>query len=183
MIEEYQTDKYLIEEYKSGNSAVLSVLVKKWHKVFCEKAFWVLRDKELAKDVAQESWLIIIDKLPDLKNANSFKSWAFRIIYTRAIDAHNRRIKERERRKSVPKRVDDQASSKDNKSIIKKALLKGIQQLPGEKQDIIRLFYVEEYSLNEIIAFLKIPVGTVKSRLFNAREKLKSLIKTMDYEK
>ena len=51
---------------------------------------------------------------------------------------------------------------------------------PKEKQDIIRLFYAEEYSITEISAFLKIPIGTVKSRLFKAREKLKSILNKID---
>jgi len=183
MIEENPTDRYLIEQYRSGNTSVLSLLVKKWHKVFCQRAFWVLQDKEMAKDVAQESWLVIIAKLHNLKNLDSFKSWAFRIIYTKAIDVHKRRIKDNAHLKSVAINDVDQNSDNEYKIKVRKTLLRAIQQLPTEKQDVIRLFYVEEYSIKEIGDFLEIPQGTVKSRLFKAREKLKSLIKEERYEK
>ena len=85
MFEEGPSDKILIERYIAGDRSSLAILVKRWHKTFCEKAFWVLKDKALAKDVAQETWIIIIDKLHTLKKQQSFKSWALRIIYTLSL--------------------------------------------------------------------------------------------------
>ena len=53
----------------------------------------------------------------------------------------------------------------------------GETKLPKEKQDVIKLFYVETYLLKEISAILNIAEGTVKSRLFKVREKLKTILK------
>ena len=175
------TDRFLISQYMAGNTSMLPILVKRYHKIFCEKAFWITKDKEIAKDIAQESWIAIIDKLQTLKNVDSFKSWAFRIVYTKAIDAVKLKNKESKKLKSVGTIESSRKSSKDE--FIQKELLKAIQQLPKEKQDIIRLFYTEEYSIFEISTFLDIPLGTVKSRLFKAREKLKSILKKENHEK
>ena len=177
------TDRFLILQYREGNTSVLSVLVKRYHKIFCEKAFWITRDKELAKDIAQESWIIIIKKLNTLEKADSFKSWALRIIYTKSIDAVKLRNKEIRNLESSGIVDSGSPSSEDESNLIQMALLKAIQKLPKEKQDIIRLFYKEEYSIIEISAFLKIPIGTVKSRLFKSREKLKSILKKVNHEK
>lgn len=171
------TDRFLIQQYRLGNTSALATLVKRYHKVFCENAYWVIKDKEMAKDIAQESWVIIINKLYTLENLDSFKSWAFRIIYTKAIDAVKQRNKESKNLKSVVIIESGTQSSEDDSKFVQIALLKAIQELPKEKQDIIRLFYKEEYSIIEISAFLKIPIGTVKSRLFKAREKLKLILK------
>lgn len=177
------TDRFLILQYRAGNTSVLSALVKRYHKIFCEKAYWITKDKEIAKDIAQESWIIIMKKLHTLENLDSFKSWAFRIVYTKAIDAVKHRNKESQ--KLEPARIikSGTQSSEDESNLIQIALLKAIRKLPKEKQDIIRLFYAEEYSIAEISAFLKIPAGTVKSRLFKAREKLKSILKKVTHEK
>lgn len=172
------SDKYLIERYLAGNKSALAFLVKKWHKVFCDKAFWILKDKDLAKDVAQESWIIIIKKINTLKKVDSFKSWALRIIYTQSIDAHKRRTREFQDLNKIEKNVGSESIEEVGKTVLKKKLLSAIKDLSKEKQDVIRLFYVEEYTLKEISSFLKIPIGTVKSRLFKAREQLKSLIKS-----
>jgi len=64
----------------------------------------------------------------------------------------------------------------DNNTV-KKKLLKAIETLSKDKQNVLRLFYVEDYSLKEISVILNISLGTVKSRLFQAREKLKTIIK------
>lgn len=171
------SDASLIVQYREGNIAVLPVLVKRYHKVFCEQAYWITKDKEIAKDIAQECWIIIIRKLHTLDHADRFKSWALRIVYTKAIDEVKRRKKEDENTRAN-KLIEPKIQSSEEDSLrIQKALLRAIRGLPRQKQDIIRLFYTEEYSVKEISAFLGIPVGTVKSRLFKAREKLKSLLK------
>lgn len=178
MIDKGPSDKHLIEQYISGDKSSMAILVKRWHKVFCEKAFWILRDKDLSKDVAQECWIIMINKLHTLKKAESFKSWALRIVYTKSIDAHHRRSKEMRDLKNISQNVRAEGDDDDVRTMLKRKLLKSIQNLPQDKQDIIRLFYVEQYTLKEISSFLHIPVGTAKSRLFQAREKLKSIINT-----
>ena len=171
------TDRSLIMQYREGDTSVLSVLVKRYHKVFCQKAYWLTKDKEMAKDVAQESWIIIISKLETLEQLDSFKSWAFRIVYTKGIDALKRRNKERNELEASRTTETDKTKIEDEQKSVEQELLKAIHQLPKEKQDIIRLFYTESYTIHEISLFLKIPAGTVKSRLFKAREKLKSILK------
>ncbi len=171
------TDRFLILQYREGNTSVLPALVKRYHKIFCEKAYWITKDKESAKDIAQESWITIINKLHTLENVDRFKIWALRIVYTKAIDGVKKRNKESENLMSVRNIESDSQSLENERNLILIGLLKAIQKLPKQKQDIIRLFYAEEYSINEISNFLDIPIGTVKSRLFKAREKLKSLLK------
>lgn len=171
------SDRFLIQQYLEGDTSVLTTLVKRYHKIFCEKAYWVTRDKEIAKDIAQESWIIIINKLHTLQNLDGFKSWANRIIYTKAIDALKLRNKEGKNTETARNIESNPQAENDHRRLIRIALVNAIRKLPKQKQDIIRLFYTEEYSIAEISTFLKIPVGTVKSRLFKAREKLKSIVK------
>ena len=65
----------------------------------------------------------------------------------------------------------------DEKKKLKVALLDAIKQLPVQQQEVLKLFYTEDYSLKEISQLLHISVGTTKSRLFHAREKLKLILK------
>ena len=185
MKEEDIKDRELIERYLSGDKYSLAVLVQRWHRIFCEKAFWVLKEKNISKDVAQESWIIIINKLHTLKKSDKFKSWALRIVYNKAIDAYNQRRKDPIQDRSTKLEAEafiDSTENEDSKALRVKLLL-AIQDLPKDKQDVIRLFYVEGYSLKEISSFLQIPIGTTKSRLFKSREKLKLIIKSYGYEK
>jgi RNA polymerase sigma-70 factor (ECF subfamily) len=69
----------------------------------------------------------------------------------------------------------------DNEAL-KRDMLIAIKSLPTEQQMVLKLFYVEDYALKEISELLKISVGTTKSRLFHAREKLKQQLKYRNYE-
>ena len=172
-------DSKLVLDYQSGNLKSLNLLVKNWHKTFCEKAFWIVKDPDVAKDIAQDSWRIIIAKINDLKDPESFGSWALRIIYTKSIDwinSNRKEIKTYEVYKYEQEvlTVDEYLPHED----LKITLLASIKKLPIQQQEVINLFYVQDYSLNDISKTLGISVGTAKSRLFHAREKLKQILKT-----
>lgn len=177
-----QIDAKLVEAFQSGNKEALATLVQRWHLQFCKKAYWIVKDADVSKDIAQDSWTTIIDKINTLKNTNSFGSWALRIVYSKSLDALRQKNKERIKQQEFAK---DEASIvedyKDDNQL-KSKLLKAIQNLSEQQQLVIKLFYVEDYSIKEISKTLKISVGTVKSRLFHAREKLKQYLKHRNYE-
>lgn len=177
-------DSDLVVEYQSGNKKALITLVKRWHKQFCKLAFWYVKDKSIAKDIAQESWIVIFNKLGELQDPKKFKSWAISIVNRKAIDFL--RVQARERRK-IEKVYNDSSKSisyeppTDSKSQIIIKLRHEIENLSANQKAVIKLFYLEEYSLKEISELLGISIGTIKSRLFHAREKLK--LKYRNYEK
>ena len=176
-------DGELVLYYQSGNDKALTLLVKRWHKIFCNKAYWIIKDADVSKDIAQESWKTIIDKIDTLKDPSSFGSWALRIVYTKSLDW----IKNANKDKQNQEAYNYQQSVNEEKErydvILKKALLKAIQSLPEHQQMVIRLFYVQDYSLKQISDILNISIGTTKSRLFHAREKIKLILKNRNYEK
>jgi RNA polymerase sigma-70 factor (ECF subfamily) len=177
-----KTDKKLVLDYQSGDAQALPILVKRWHKVFCEKAYWLVKDADVAKDIAQDSWGIIVSKINDLKKPESFGSWGSRIVYTKSLDwikANKRLCRNLE---SYKYEQDIFNLETTGNASLKNGLLKTIKTLPNNQQVVIRLFYVQEYPLKEISDILNISVGTVKSRLFHAREKLKETLKYKDYE-
>jgi RNA polymerase sigma-70 factor (ECF subfamily) len=172
-------DVALIEAYKAGDKRALASLVERWHLEFCKKAYWIVKDADLSKDIAQESWKIIMNKLHTLEKPSSFKSWALRIVYSKSFDALRRQSRKLKREQGFAKVVVyvEDKENEDEAPKIKEALLKAVNCLPEQQQVIIKLFYIQEYSLNEISDLLGISVGTTKSRLFHAREKLKKTLK------
>jgi len=175
-------DKQLVEQYQLGDGMALQKLVKRWHKAFCEKAYWLTKDAEASKDIAQESWNTIMVKINTLKNPGSFQSWAFRIVFTKAMDWVRANQRNRNKLESYYRCRDANEEEKDGNETLRKALLLAVKSLPTEQQMVLRLFYVESYSLKEMSKILKISVGTAKSRLFHAREKLKQQLKNINYE-
>lgn len=171
-------ESQLVLEFQSGNKKALVPLVKRWHKLFCDKAFWIVKDADVSKDIAQDTWDTIISKIGNLKDPDSFGSWALRIVYTKSLNW----IKANQRTRDVfedYKYEQDCLEDEDNTFLDekKKLLLQTVNTLSKNQQAIIRLFYVEDYSLKEIADMLNISVGTAKSRLFHAREQLKKSLK------
>lgn len=176
-------DAKLIEDYLLGDKKALALLVKRWHLEFCRKALWLVKDPDLAKDIAQDTWQAVIDKLNTLKDTTSFKSWAMRIVYTKSLDELRRISRERINKEEAKQELKTETVEPFQENIVLKiALKKAIKRLPLNQQYVLKLFYVEAYSLNEIANILNISVGTTKSRLFHAREKLKEQLKNRTYE-
>jgi len=170
-------DALLVLQYQSGDKKALGMLVKRHHNRFCSHANWYLSDLDASKDVVQDCWGIIINKLGNLRDPNSFSSWAMRIVTRKSIDILKQNKSKREKLKQFQyTNMEDAHNEEKNTEIIK--LQQAIKSLPNDQQIVLRLFYTQEYSLIEISNILDISVGTVKSRLFHAREKLKTNLKT-----
>lgn len=167
------SDEELIHRIQSGDTLALNQLVKRWHKLFCNKAFWLVKDKDVAKDIAQDSWTVIINKINTLNDHKQFKYWAYRIVCNKSSDW----IQIQTKKQKLILRNSEGIECKDEKysenTELKKKLLKAIDNLPNNQRIVLKLFYTQEYSLKQISKILNISVGTVKSRLFNTREKLK----------
>lgn len=170
-------DAKLVEAFQSGNKEALASLVKRWHLMFCKKAFWLVKDADLAKDIAQDSWQTIIAKIDALQETNRFGSWALRIVYTKSLDVLRKKSNERFNQEEYAKSRSFIEEDDNENTTLKKKLLYVIQDLPKQQQLVIKLFYLEEYSLKEISKTLDISEGTAKSRLFYAREKLRLVLK------
>ena len=182
---ENSIDTNLVIEYQSGNKKVIALLVKRWHVEFCRFAFWYTKDADVAKDIAQESWTVILKKLDTLKEPKKFKSWAIRIVNRKSIDWIRVKNREKNRLKEYSNEKSNTSfeENTDNQEETKLLLLKTIKKLSNNQQIVLKLFYTEDYSINEISKLLNISKGTVKSRLFHAREKLKTTLKYRKHEK
>jgi len=176
-------DGWLVEQYQSGHEKALTLLVKRWHIKFCKQAYWYTNDFDVAKDIAQESWNVVINKLDTLKETNKFGSWGLSVVNRRSIDWIRKTKKTKEKLENY---IMDMQSGSDNEKVSENEnasiVLNALHELPVNQQIVLKLFYLESYSIIEISKILKVPKGTIKSRLFYAREKLKTIIKHKDYE-
>lgn len=170
-------DAYLIFDFRNGNKGAFTLLVKRWHIEFCKKAYWYTRDEEVAKDIVQDSWQIILRRLNDLNDPELFGSWAKTIVSRRAIDWLRKNKKHAHLNTEVTQELVSDPSVKEKEQQLEK-LKQVIQDLPAKQQLVIKLFYQEQLSIRSISELLKCSEGTVKSRLFTARNTLKNILKS-----
>ncbi|MCW5516504.1 RNA polymerase sigma factor [Muriicola sp. Z0-33] len=173
-------DALLILQYQSGNKKALSILVNRHHPRLCKHAYWYTHDMDAARDIVQDSWSVILKKIGTLRDPNVFGSWSMRIVTRKSLDYLNKNKRERDKLKSITR--DTNEDNLDNRASDLERLKVVMKTLPQDHRQVLRLFYTEEYSLKEISDILGIATGTVKSRLFHAREKLKTILKNRNYE-
>jgi len=170
-------DALLVLQYQSGDKKAMGMLVKRHHNRFCSHANWYLSDLDASKDVVQDCWSIIINKINSLRDPNSFSSWAMRIVTRKSIDFLKQNKSKREKLKQY-QYTNSVETNIDVKNTEIKKLQQAIKSLSKDQQIVLRLFYTQEYSLLEISSILDISVGTVKSGLYHSRERLKTILKT-----
>ena len=178
-------DSWLVMECQAGNKKAVTLLVRRWHGKLCQQAFWYTHDMDQAKDIVQDSWSVILKKLHQLKDPNSFGGWALKIVTRKTIDKLR---KEKKELKNLEEHYDAFDSTNNDyndlhSDDVLSRLRKSIKELPNHQQQVLNLFYLEEFRIKEIGEILHISAGTVKSRLFTAREKLKSILKDGNHEK
>jgi RNA polymerase sigma factor (sigma-70 family) len=171
-------DEWLVLQYRSGHNKALSLLAKRWNQKIIRQAYWHTQNLDASKDIAQESWYVIVRRINGLRDPQRFGVWALSITSKKSIDWIRKNQKERKQEEDKRNAQEELNSSKDETvqekiDIIRKAM----KNLPDDHRMVLSLFYTESYSLKEISKIMRIPQGTVKSRLFNAREKLKNFIK------
>jgi len=165
---EQLVDEILVMDCQGGSVKALEILVSRWQKRLWRYAYNLTGDTEAAWDITQDSWLGIIKGLRKLHDPANFKAWAYRITTNKSIDWI--RKSKAEKQISIEELQDHQLEAKHDTGV--KELL---EKLNIRKQVVLSLYYFEQLSVPEISVALKIPKGTVKSRLHSARKELKEL--------
>ncbi len=180
------SDTELVAKASSGDKDAYRLLVEKYQQRVFAIAFDVVRSREDAEDIAQESFVKAYLSLPDFKGESSFYTWLYRIAYNMAIDFKRRIV----RRGGAPvefdeARVDAVAEGggamqnrfgspqelmlrKEESQQIQKVLT----EISPEHRTVITLREIEGLSYEEIADVVGVSKGTVMSRLHYARKHL-----------
>ncbi|KKM12451.1 hypothetical protein SY88_03340 [Clostridiales bacterium PH28_bin88] len=144
-------------------------------------ALSVTRNPAAAEEIAQETFTIAFAKYDQLQDRSKIGAWL------NAIALNLARAESNHRKKVVPMDPEDQAlvqddrSSEDFESVLAQRetsleLKKAVNNLPPDSRDVVLLKYYEELEVEEIARLLKLPEGTVKSRLSRSRNKLRRIL-------
>ncbi len=177
-ITNHRVYEVLARKSQSGDSKALEELILTFNPVLSSKIFYHTRDKDSLKDLCQECWYAIIDNIQTVKFQVGFEAWALNIARNKAIDWIRLQQKNRERERTaadIEESVDVETPELSKQKQIRQLRI-SIALLPDAQRIVLDLFYKENLSINEIAEVLNISAGTVKSRLFHAREHLKEII-------
>ncbi len=174
----------LIERFMEGDTNALNSLIEKYKSDLYNLCFRLTLNNQDADDLFQQTWIKAI-KYSDRFENTSFKAWLFRICINIFRDDCRRLSRKRkyvvDDFKSISEKdlviasidsglsVEEQIEKQHTQAII----VANINKLPEKLKTPVVLFYYQQLSYAEIAQILQIPEGTVKSRISNAKKKLK----------
>ncbi len=169
-------DEYLVASARIGDRRAFGLLVRRWNGKLLAHAWRLLGDGEKAKDAVQDGWNEIIRGLPKLVDTRAFPAWAFRIVSRRCARLIGQARQDRRLRDALENefRADSYEASHDRLEF--ERIRQAMAALPAEQRAAIALFHLEELSVAEVAVALDVPVGTVKTRLMNARRRLRAAL-------
>jgi len=183
-----RSDEELFKLFRAGNVTAFDALVHRYEGELFGYLNRYLRNRELAEDTFQNTFMAIYQKAENFEEGKKFKPWLYAIATNQAIDASRKR-KRRQAISLESEWSNSEGSTKvgnlrdalegntekpDNPVIMdekKVQVRKAIDMLPENLRQVLLLAYFHEFKYQEISEVLGIPLGTVKSRLHAALEK------------
>ncbi|MBE7439014.1 MAG: RNA polymerase sigma factor [Spirochaetales bacterium] len=173
-------EKELLSRVREGDGAAYYELVADYRQRLYRKACSMLQSPDDAEDILQEALLTAYRAIHKFRGDSSFYTWIYRIVVNKCRDHY----RSQNTRKvdtvdpSVAIITDDRISQEKNLELSEDAsyLIGKINGLEKKYREILIMRYYDDLSYQEIAAVLRINQGTVKSRLFKARELLKRSI-------
>jgi len=164
---------------QKGDRNAYELIVKAYAARAVGVARSILRDAVLAEDVAQEAFVRAFRAIRRFKLGEPFYPWLYRILKNCCLSALKRRPSEAsldsENAPPVAGRVSDPSAPAARREL-REAIDAAMATLSEPHREILYLAHFEELAYKEIAACLKIPVGTVMSRLWAARQALKKAL-------
>ena len=175
------SDKKLVERVQKGDKGAFDLLVLKYQHKIVNLIMRYVRDPELALDIAQEAFIKAYRALPRFRGDSAFYTWMYRIAVNTAknhLAAQRRRPMDVELDLQDPEQYDLHAKLKETdtpegvalSNELQETVERAIAALPEDLRTAIILRELEGMSYEEIAETMECPVGTVRSRIFRARD-------------
>jgi RNA polymerase sigma-70 factor, ECF subfamily len=182
-------DQQLVERVQRGDKAAFDLLVSKYQRKIFRLLSRLIRDQAEIEDVAQEAFIKAYRALPNFRGDSAFYTWLYRI----AINTAKNHLVSRGRRAPTTTEADiEEAETFDDGDHLRdlntpesmlltkqvgEAVNRAIDQLPEDLRTAIVLREIEGLSYEEIAESMNCPIGTVRSRIFRAREAIAQELK------
>jgi len=186
---ERDVDQQLVQRVQRGEKAAFDLLVIKYQRKIFRLLSRLIRDQAELEDVAQEAFIKAYRALPNFRGDSAFYTWLYRI----AINTAKNHLVSQGRRAPTTTEADiEEAETFDDGDRLRdlntpesmlltkqvgEAVNRAIDQLPEDLRTAIVLREIEGLSYEEIAESMNCPIGTVRSRIFRAREAIAQELK------
>ena len=169
---DHRDDELLAIRCQMGEPAGFDDLISRWHGPLWTYVRRLVGEDDAACEVVQDVWVRVIRGIARLRDGSKLRAWLFGIARRTLMD----RLREQYAKPSDPdvdmNEIPDDAWTDEAEGDLQ-ALDYSLARLPIVEREVLTLFYLEELSLSEVAETLRVPIGTIKSRLFRARQMLR----------
>ena len=184
------TDKEIIERVKNGDKKAYDLLVLKYQQRVINLISRFVKNYADALDISQETFIKAYKALPNFRGESAFYTWLYRIAVNTAknhLTVQSRKITKSDYDVAEIEQIEGnmtltEQTTPENlliKDELQETVLNTIENLPEDLKSAIMLREIEGLSYEEIAAVMECPVGTVRSRIFRARETIDNKIKPL----
>ena len=175
-------DFSVIKRFMDGDQSAFQILVKRHKEKVRNIVYLTMSNSNLVDDISQEVFITVYRKLKNFRFESQFTTWLYRITVNKCKD-HLR--KKNVRRIFTPLQEGEEVSHSVNLSEendVSKIVIEAVSKLPAKLRIPLMLKDIEGFSYQEISESLECEMGTVKSRIFRARERLKTILQPLEKE-
>lgn len=175
-------DQHYINQVIEGNTNAFSVLVNQYKDLVFTLSYKMLKNKEEAEEVSQDTFIKVFNSLNKFKGESKFSTWIYKITYNTCLDRLKKSKKENsvfyledfnEQQIKVIESIIENIDEKERNQKIQECL----QLLPSEEAFLLTLYYFDDQSIEEIAKIIDCNSNNVKIKLFRSRKKLASILK------
>ncbi len=173
---EARSDEALVVAIQQGDVFAFEHLVKRFQKRLHSFVLHVVHDDQMAQDVVQESFISLYKTIDRVDTSKKFSTYVFSIARNTAI-SHLRTLKKQVSLEDVVL-LDEDESLYENLVAAERSqtVRKALSHLEEKYRRVIRLYYFDDLSYEEIGRTIRLPVNTVRTHLFRAKEALRKLL-------
>ena len=176
-------DAWLALRCQLGESLAFRELVAEFERPLAYFVTKMIGDQDAAWDVLQLVWIRAFRQIKRLQNPEQVRAWLYGIAHGLAVDHLRKRDSlrrsEREYAEEHPEETDDQPGFNTEEVA---AVHQALDQLDLRLREVLTLYFIEDLSIAEVAGIVGVPEGTVKSRLYQARQTLRERLKGMKHE-
>lgn len=171
-----ERERELIFRVAGGDRDAFRDLYVHYHRRLARFLTRLTRRQEDAEEIINDTLWIVWQRAAEFRDASQVSTWIMGIAYRRALNvirraATHERVMARESLEAEAV-VSDPGQSAENRQLLNYALA----QLPLEQRLVLELTYYLDHSCEEVAEIMECPVNTVKTRMFNARRKLRAML-------
>lgn len=176
------SDQHYINQIIQGDTNVFSVLVDRYKDMIFTLALKMVKNREEAEEVSQDTFVKVYNSLNKFKGDSKFSTWIYKITYNTCLD----RLKKNKKKEStisidefsdyLVKTMDNALSALEEKER-KQTIQNCLNLLSSEENFLLTLYYFDDQNLDEIAKIMGINSNNVKVKLFRSRKKLAVILK------